>query len=87
MLTTRPPSRLSYAQPFAFSMSSLDIDYTPRILWRLQRGEHVMEARLMPPAQHVAVVILLNGQLRAAQAFEAPDRRPALVRRAAGDQR
>jgi hypothetical protein len=51
-------------------MSSLEIDYSPRILWRLQRGEHVMEARLMPHAQHVAVVILVHGQLRAAQAFE-----------------
>jgi hypothetical protein len=32
-------------------MSSLEIEYSPRTLWRLQRGEHVMEARLMPHAQ------------------------------------
>jgi hypothetical protein len=51
-------------------MSSLETDYSPRILWRLQRGEHVMEARLVPHAQYVAAVILVNGQLRAAQAFE-----------------
>jgi hypothetical protein len=51
-------------------MSSLEIDYSPRILWRLRRGEHVMEARLMPHAQYVAVVILVNGQVRAAEAFE-----------------
>jgi hypothetical protein len=52
-------------------MSSLvDIDYSPRILWRLQRGEHIMEAGLMPHAQYVAVVILVNRQLRAAQAFD-----------------
>ena len=25
-------------------MSSLDTDYSPRVLWRLQRGEHVMGA-------------------------------------------
>jgi hypothetical protein len=49
---------------------SLASDYTPRILWRLQRGEHVMEARLMPHAQYVAVVILVDGQGRAAQSFE-----------------
>jgi hypothetical protein len=29
-----------------------------------------MKARLMPHAQYVAVVILVNGQLRAKQAFE-----------------
>ncbi len=51
------------ADPFAS-------DYTPRILWRLQRGEHIMEARLMPHAQYIAVVILVNGQARAAKAFE-----------------
>jgi hypothetical protein len=51
-------------------MSSLEIDYSPRILWRLQRGEHVMEARLMPHAQYIAIVILVNGQARAAKAFE-----------------
>jgi hypothetical protein len=41
-------------------MSSLEIDYSPRTLWHLQSGEHVMEARLMPHAQHVAVVILVE---------------------------
>jgi hypothetical protein len=51
------------ADPFAS-------DYTPRTIWRLQRGEHVMEARLMPHAQHVAVVILVDGQLRAAKGFD-----------------
>ena len=51
-------------------MSSLFPDYTPRTLWRLQRGEHIMEARLMPHAQHIAVVILVNGQARAAKGFE-----------------
>jgi hypothetical protein len=69
-VSARRRSQLSYAQPFAFSMSSLDIDYSPRIVWRLERNGHVMEARLMPHAQHVAVVILLDGQLRAAEAFE-----------------
>jgi hypothetical protein len=49
-------------------------------------GEHVMEARLMPHAQYVAVVIPF-GRLRAAEAFDAPDRRAPLGRRAAGDQR
>jgi hypothetical protein len=29
-----------------------------------------MEARLMPHAQYIAVVILVDGQARAAQAFE-----------------
>jgi hypothetical protein len=29
-----------------------------------------MEARLMPHAQYVAIVILVDGQLRAAEAFE-----------------
>jgi hypothetical protein len=29
-----------------------------------------MEARLMPHAQHVAVVILVDGQLRAAKGLE-----------------
>jgi hypothetical protein len=47
-------------------MSSLEIDYSPRILRRLQRGEYVMEARLMPHAQYVAVVILVDGHARAA---------------------
>ena len=51
-------------------MSCLEIDYSPRILWRLQRGEHVMEARLMPHAQYVAGVILVDGHARAARAFE-----------------
>ena len=63
--TTAVP--IIYAQPFAFSMSSLETDYTPRILWRLQRGEHVMEARLMPHAQYVAFVILVDRQLCAAR--------------------
>ncbi len=45
-------------------------DYTPRTIWRLQRGEHVMEARLMPHAQYLAVVILVDGQARAAKEFE-----------------
>jgi hypothetical protein len=36
----------------------------------LQRGEHVMEACLMPHAQYIAVVILVSGRLRAAEAFE-----------------
>jgi hypothetical protein len=40
---------------------------TPRILWRLERNGHVMEARLMPHAQYVAAVILVDGQVRAAQ--------------------
>jgi hypothetical protein len=48
---------------------SLEIDYSPRILWR-RPGEHVMEARLMPHAQHIVVVILVNGQARAAKDFE-----------------
>ena len=49
---------------------SLEIDYSPRTLWGLQRGEHLMEARLMPHAQSIAVVILVDGHLRAAQAFD-----------------
>jgi hypothetical protein len=48
----------------------LDPDYTPRTLWHLQRGEHVMEARLVPHAQHVAGVILVDGQARDAQGFD-----------------
>jgi hypothetical protein len=40
----------------------------------------------MPHAQYVAVVIPF-GRLRAAEAFDAPDRRAPLGRRAAGDQR
>jgi hypothetical protein len=51
-------------------VSSLEIDYTPRVLWSLQHKGHQMEARLMPHAQYVAVVILVDGQLRAAKAFE-----------------
>jgi hypothetical protein len=42
--------------------------YSPRVL-APERGEHVMEARLMPHAQYVAVAILVDGQVRAAQAF------------------
>ena len=67
MLSARPPSRLSYAQPVAFSMLSLEIDYTPRVLWRVQHKGHQMEARLMPHAQYIAVVILVDGQARAAK--------------------
>ena len=51
-------------------MSFLEPDYTPRVLWRLQHKGHQMEARLMPHAQYVAVVILVNGQARTAKAFE-----------------
>jgi hypothetical protein len=51
------------ADPFAS-------DYSPRTLWRLERGEHVMEARLMPHAQYLTVVMLVNGQARAAKGFE-----------------
>jgi hypothetical protein len=46
------------------------VDYSPRTLWRLQRGEHVMEARLMPHAEYIAVVIIVNGQARAGKGFE-----------------
>jgi hypothetical protein len=46
------------------------IDYSPRTLWPLQRGEHVMEARLMPHAQYVAASSWWMNQVRAAQAFE-----------------
>ena len=61
---------LSYAQPFAFSISSLEIDYSPRLLWRPQRGEHVMESRLMAHAPYVRRGgHLREGQLRAAKAF------------------
>jgi glycine cleavage system regulatory protein len=50
---------------------AFDSDYSPRTLRHtLQRGEHVMDARLMPHAQHVAVVILVDGRARAANAFE-----------------
>jgi hypothetical protein len=69
-----------------FSMSSLEIDYTPRVLWRLEHKGHQMEARLMPHAQYVAVVMLVNGQVRAAEAFE-HQTDPELGRRAAADQR
>jgi len=51
------------ADPFAS-------DYSPRILWRLRRAEHVMEARLMPHAHYVAVVILVDGRGRTAKEFE-----------------
>jgi len=68
-------------------MSFLEIDYTPRTLWRLQRGEHVMEARLMPHAQHVAVVILVDGTGASRKRLRAPNRRRAVGRRAASDQR
>ena len=51
-------------------MSSLDIDYSPRILWRLEQRAHAMEAVLMPHGDYIAVVILVNGQARAAKAFE-----------------
>jgi hypothetical protein len=51
-------------------MSSFEIDYSPRILWRLQRGEHVMEAWLMPHARYIAVVILVDERARAAKGFE-----------------
>jgi len=59
VLPTRPPSRL-YARPFAFSMSSLEPDYSPRVLWRLQHKGHQIKAPLMPHAQYVAVVILVT---------------------------
>jgi hypothetical protein len=45
-------------------------DLTPGILWRLPRGEHVMEARLIPHAQHVSIIILVDGRGRAAKGFE-----------------
>ena len=48
-------------------MLSLEIDYTPRVLWRVQHKGHQMEARLMPHAQYIAVVILVDGQARAAK--------------------
>jgi hypothetical protein len=55
-------------------------DFTPRILSRLQRGDHVMEARLIPHAQHVSIVILVDG--RGALQRDSTTR-PAVGRRAA----
>ena len=49
---------------------SFDIDYSPRTLWRLEHREHHMEARLIPHAQYVAVVILVDGRGRTAKQFE-----------------
>jgi hypothetical protein len=49
-------------------------DFTPRILSRLQRGDHVMEARLIPHAQHVSIVILVDGR-GALQGIRPPDLR------------
>ena len=43
--------------------------FEPRTLWRLERGEHQMEARLMPHAQYIAVVILVDGRARTAKEF------------------
>ena len=51
------------ADPFAS-------DYSPRMLWRLQCSEHVMKARLIPHAQHISVVILVDGRGRSAKQFE-----------------
>jgi hypothetical protein len=68
-------------------LSSFGSTTSPRTLWRLQRGEHVMEARFMPHAQYIAVVILVDGQGASRTVVRAPDRRPALGRRAASDQR
>ena len=69
VLPTRLPSRL-YAPPFAFLMSSLEPDYTPRVLRCLQHEGHQMEARLMPHAQYVAVVIVLDGQACVVKDFD-----------------
>jgi hypothetical protein len=50
-------------------MSSPEIDYTPRVLWRLEHNGQQMEARLLPHAHDIAVVILVDGQARAAKGF------------------
>jgi hypothetical protein len=50
-------------------MSCLDIDYSPRILWRLEHNGHHMDAVLMPHRDYIAV-IRVDGQGRTAKAFQ-----------------
>jgi hypothetical protein len=69
VLTGRPPSRISYAQPFAFSISSLEIDYSPRVSG-VYNAASTSWRRVDARAQYVEVVILVNAQMRAAKAFE-----------------
>jgi hypothetical protein len=55
VLSAQPPSRLSCAQPFACSMSSLEIEYSARIFWRLRRARHggaVNAARAVRRGRH-----------------------------------
>jgi hypothetical protein len=47
-------------------------DYSPRILWRLERDGHTLACILMPHAQHCGVFIRVAGHACDAASFRFP---------------
>jgi hypothetical protein len=55
---------LSYASASAvLNLLTFSSDYSPKTLWRLERDGYTVECRLLPRAQHVGVLIRVNGRL------------------------